>query len=284
MDESLFNQEAAPRSLESYYTKPHNPEGSSYPVRMFDYAKKLPRALWLVATEVEIKNKRNDANYLDLHVGTKRLAREAAVKFPDIRDGPARQLYRTINETALWRKANGYDTYVVLEPPPLAFVSLWEKVFSDANIRIAWLDNNDEAQPCNYTPPISRAEERALGRESTEFEAIATLDEGEAVRFLAMHGADKTTVRSRLKMYEKLTVPAEVARYRSLARKVAVSMGYQRSFVVSFTRNESKKQGVAKWVIVRRRTEDDHRIFYEKFVAPRRHGSRSGKRPKKQDV
>jgi hypothetical protein len=169
-----------------------------------------PRDVYLICTSYEPNNLRLNRSYIKANLDVINRAEGCAEKYPDISELKFTQFLRILSTFAEWRCHQKHHTIIVLLPPPLKHVASWERAFAQVGLITAWIDENGNYEPSQYSlAPNVKSVRRVQTIDTTDFDAVEQLEPGSTMKLWAVVGSSKKAAAAIRQKARRLLIKVE---------------------------------------------------------------------------
>jgi hypothetical protein len=146
--------------------------------------------VWFVATTAKIKSVPSSVYLVELDDQAKRQAESlgASIRSANVASETFQDLLDKILMFTQWRISNGRKSVIVIDPPPINYITVWEMAFAQVGCTVAWLDHECVPQEsCYFVDPEKHFKmpvfNNPYGEGSELWGACMAMREGESLRF-----------------------------------------------------------------------------------------------------
>jgi hypothetical protein len=176
----------------------------------------LSDEVWFVATTAKLSSIPDNVYLVDFDKETKRqaVALGASSRSANVASESFQDLQEKILQFTQWRISNGRKSVIVIDPPPINYITVWEMAFAQIGCTVAWLDHECVPQESCYLVDPEKHFRLPLynnpyGEGSELWGSCMAMREGESLRFT---------------MKNPRPLPEEIARFRNTYADVVAAL------------------------------------------------------------
>jgi hypothetical protein len=169
-----------------------------------------PRDVYLICTAYIPNNLKVNRSYIKASHDVTNRAELCAEKHPEISELKFTQFLRILSTFAEWRCHQKHQTIIILLPPPLKHVASWERAFAQVGLITAWVDENGNYEPSQYSlAPSVKSVRRVEVTNTEDFEAVEQMMPSSTMKLWSLVGSSKKATAAIRQKARRLIIKVE---------------------------------------------------------------------------